>query len=421
MRSPIEVGRRYAYRVKAERLLEPVEEVEVIQKAPRATMQKSKIRHLSGEYEGLDEWVPNRRMVCAWEDVEAFRDMEQKEDYLWEVSEEPDPMRDHAVTYVLRALPQLALYTDHSWAYTIIPSPGEVFPIIEAEFGLTKDELMAEPGAFIHGGAYKAPFELAERIAKLACKKWPLEVMRLIRKEQLELHEALRDTSEWREGIEQKVRREQLPALELAISWCGEEAEKQIDMLDYWYRETRRLEHVLHYLVSWLHDAGHYGKAGFLKKDIERTDGEGFLQPYKPPRKEPCEHCNTEVLVIETADGRDVRVEPQEQLVLGLDGMYRIGHHEHLRVCSGVKPPPKPPRKEPKELPKCIDEVPDHLTISRLRKMFDIPKTTIYNLVSRGVIKTRSSQYLRVRLVTKDEVKRLMETDPDRFRFPSEN
>jgi hypothetical protein len=47
----------------------PTERVEVVGPKPRAG--KVKIRRLDGDHEGLEEWVPTRYLLCAWEERDA--------------------------------------------------------------------------------------------------------------------------------------------------------------------------------------------------------------------------------------------------------------------------------------------------------------------------------------------------------------
>lgn len=66
-----DVGGHFAYRERAFTPGEPVRPVEVVRKGPPRS-NKVRIRWLDGEYEGLEEWVPQLRLVAPWEQAEAL-------------------------------------------------------------------------------------------------------------------------------------------------------------------------------------------------------------------------------------------------------------------------------------------------------------------------------------------------------------
>lgn len=71
MTSKPQPGEHWGYRIKTD-LAEPLQEVEVLQFGPKVAGQRVHIRYLDGEYPGLDEWVPLRRLVVLWDEAAAL-------------------------------------------------------------------------------------------------------------------------------------------------------------------------------------------------------------------------------------------------------------------------------------------------------------------------------------------------------------
>ena len=71
------VGRRFAYRERAHTPGDPVRPVQVVKEGPPRS-QKVRIRWLDGEYEGMEEWVPQIRLVVPWEQAEALLEDERR-------------------------------------------------------------------------------------------------------------------------------------------------------------------------------------------------------------------------------------------------------------------------------------------------------------------------------------------------------
>jgi hypothetical protein len=72
-----DVGRRFAYRDRAQTPGDPVYPVELVKEGPPCS-QKVKVRRLDGEYEGLEEWVSKVRILAPWEAAEALIEDERR-------------------------------------------------------------------------------------------------------------------------------------------------------------------------------------------------------------------------------------------------------------------------------------------------------------------------------------------------------
>lgn len=71
------VGEHWGYREKARTLGQPLRPVEVLQLGPPRS-RKVRVRWLDGEYDGLNQWVPEVRLVVPWhEAADLARDEDQ--------------------------------------------------------------------------------------------------------------------------------------------------------------------------------------------------------------------------------------------------------------------------------------------------------------------------------------------------------
>src|SRR5687767_4239338 len=71
------VGWRFAYRERAHTPGDPVRPVEVVMEGPPRS-QKVKVRMLDGEYESLEQWVPQVRLIAPWEEADALLEDERR-------------------------------------------------------------------------------------------------------------------------------------------------------------------------------------------------------------------------------------------------------------------------------------------------------------------------------------------------------
>jgi hypothetical protein len=71
------VGKLFAYREHIRAYGELVRPVEVIKEGPPSST-KVRVRWLDGEYKGLEEWVPNIRLLSRWDEAEAILEDERR-------------------------------------------------------------------------------------------------------------------------------------------------------------------------------------------------------------------------------------------------------------------------------------------------------------------------------------------------------
>lgn len=84
------VGEDWAYRERAFTPGGSVSPVEVLQHGPPRS-KKVRVRWLGGEFRGLDEWVPEVRLIARWEEVGEFLEDERR---LTELGERSRSHRD---------------------------------------------------------------------------------------------------------------------------------------------------------------------------------------------------------------------------------------------------------------------------------------------------------------------------------------
>ncbi|MCL5960062.1 MAG: hypothetical protein M1358_12260 [Chloroflexi bacterium] len=103
--------------------------------------------------------------------------------------------------------------------------------------GLSRDELLAEPYAFIDRfGEYKAPFQVALRIAKLCCQRFAHDILSYVNEEDDAHRQAVsyghyvspHTVTEIEFDIDraraEEWLRKQQPIYALVRTWCGEDA-----------------------------------------------------------------------------------------------------------------------------------------------------------------------------------------------------
>ena len=101
----VEVGQRYAYRESPDTWLKPLLPVEVLKLGPTPRSGKVRVRWPGGEWEGLDVWVPHRRLVVPWADVDAFLEDERRTVAVLEATGETvDAVEHEAIDYVFGAV-----------------------------------------------------------------------------------------------------------------------------------------------------------------------------------------------------------------------------------------------------------------------------------------------------------------------------
>jgi polyhydroxyalkanoate synthesis regulator phasin len=259
-----------------------VRPVEVVRKGPPRS-NKVRVRWLDGEYEGLEEWVPQLRLVAPWEEAKALLEDERRSEAAMKASE--DTYRTVpwlAVQMVFWAVPLEADsvgigYRAAERELLVIRDLEEIAP----RMGLRAEELLAQPHAYVDRlGNYKAPWGVALRVAKHCCKRFSQDVLRYVKREEDELREQIatgRYVSRFSDrefGIDRSYAeeslREQEPIFALIRGWCGQEAVEEFDQVAALREEVDRLRAMVEDIARWLRFSGHPVKAALVLKQLDR-------------------------------------------------------------------------------------------------------------------------------------------------------
>ncbi len=274
-----EVGNRFAYRERAHTPGEPVRPVEMVKEGPPRS-QKVRIRWLSGEYEGLEEWVPKVRLIAPWDEAEALLEDERR--MLAAVEASGDMYGTVTWEAVQMVYWSLDMGDAVGLGYKAMDRELLVIEDLDAtaqRLGLQVEKLVAEPHAYVDRfGNYKAPFQVALRVAKHCCRRFAQDVLRYVQAEEDALKQAIISryyVAPHVEGIEYEVYpekmeerlREQEPIFALIQGWCGQEAIDEFNQVLALREEVKRLREMVEATARWLRDAGHPVKAGLLLKE----------------------------------------------------------------------------------------------------------------------------------------------------------
>jgi hypothetical protein len=190
-----DVGRHFAYRERARSPGEPVRPVEVVKEGPPRS-NKAKVRWLDGEYEGLEEWIPKVRLVAPWEEAEALLEDERRMfEALDATGDVYGTMPYKAVRMVFFALPPGEVGDGVFFGYKAIESELLNIEDLEAaqkRLELSSEELLAEPHSYVDRfGEYKAPFEVAVKVARHCCQTLTRDMLRYVQAEEDALKDAV--------------------------------------------------------------------------------------------------------------------------------------------------------------------------------------------------------------------------------------
>lgn len=277
----LEAGSRYGYGAPPRRPGAPLRPVEFLRAGPPRS-QRVRVRWLDGEFEGLEEWVPKRRLLVAWAEVEAFLEDEHGYAAVLAASQVSlDSTERAAVETVWLASPRElgSWYLDGRRCGGTVLVINDLPDVAAAMRGPTADELLAEPLAFVdREDRYIAPFPVAARLARLACTRCPHEILEYVAKEEKRWEDALvrgymedifgKDVLRVRkEGVEERLR-ELRPVHNMVREWCGVDAQQAFDELGRLRAENERLVRIIEDAARFLKDAGHNVKASLVLREV---------------------------------------------------------------------------------------------------------------------------------------------------------
>lgn len=108
-----EVGKTYGYRKEVRTKGAPLVPVFVVKLGPPKS-QQVRVSWLSGEYEGMEEWINSLYLLCLWEEHDILLRDEILLLHVIEASHSPhDHIKDQVVNEVFAAL-EPSIYTEFS-------------------------------------------------------------------------------------------------------------------------------------------------------------------------------------------------------------------------------------------------------------------------------------------------------------------
>lgn len=287
------VGKTYAYRERARTPSDPVRPVEVVKEGPPRS-QKVRVRRLDGEYEGLEEWIPEVWLVAPWDEARALLEDERRMFEALDASENVHgTVPWEAVQMVLWALPFEPKAGEEVYlGYKAIERELLVVEDLDAtaaQLALKTEDMLAKPHSYVDRfGQYKAPFGVAVEVAKHCCERFARDVLRYVEAEEGALKEAVfsgyyafpnRKYRSWRDKDGFEILREraeewlseQAPIFALVREWCGQDATREFDQVLVLREENDRLRDLVEDTARWLRTAGHPQKAALLLKQLKKT------------------------------------------------------------------------------------------------------------------------------------------------------
>ncbi len=276
------VGQRYGYRDHPYKTAEPLRPVEVLKLGPpKSKSKKVRVKWLDGEYEGMDEWVTQVRLVVPWDEAEPFLDDERAflaaQTAPGRIDRESTEFR--AVQEVFFALPRDIDLGYISTDYGVLTI--EDFDSTARKLGLPIQEYLSEPHAFIdRSGDYTAPFSVATKLARHCCQRFPREVLlRIIPEEEAQRESVITGyyvdphNEDHQYDVDRKKAEEFLRKTEHAFAlireWCGRDAVEEYNQVTSLREEVDRLRRLVSKAADWLEGVGQKSKATQLRKELD--------------------------------------------------------------------------------------------------------------------------------------------------------
>jgi len=277
----VEVGQVWGQRDKPRTPGLPLSPVEVLQLGPEKS-NRVRVRRITGEFAGLDEWVPLTTLVVPWEHAEGFLSDELSLIEVVSHGASADEVEWDAAQHVLDHLGHhdgIALgYGRHQgvvWLQADVIAPRYL--------GVDASELLDRPLTFVNqDGELVGPWELGLEVVVAVAQAHPDQLLASLRTELRIEREAA--VTGWRVrpggrgyAIDPEFAAESLRRTEqlhrTIHGWVGVTGQ-----LDAWNEsaalrgEIERLHRLVERTASWLRGAGHPVKAELLLKELRELE-----------------------------------------------------------------------------------------------------------------------------------------------------
>jgi hypothetical protein len=252
--------------------------------------RKVRVRYEDGEFAGLEVWVPRQRLVCAWEEADAFEADEERLAAVRAASRDAIDTTEHrAAWHALYAYPRpdgilLGLQASEGTVVEISEHPLET---VAQELGLDAEDLLRESLAFRdRHGAFWAAWPAAVRLAQRVAQVYAREVLAHVAAKETELRRQAVTGEKIRfrgrrgghptdargydvpaEFYVQRLHREQ-PAFDLVRQWCGAAAGSSFEEVTALREEIDRLHVLLERAIRRIEDFGHPQVARHLRTEL---------------------------------------------------------------------------------------------------------------------------------------------------------
>ncbi|MGK5695571.1 hypothetical protein ACSNOJ_22210 [Streptomyces sp. URMC 128] len=273
----MEVGERWAYRAAPHH--GPVQEVEVLKIGTKRPL-RVRVRFLSEEAEGREEWVPPARLRILWHDKDAWLTREKQWSELTQDSPDDEDPEFRAVT---------TLYDEHLWEGIVSFGVNyrdrgllyiEDVPALAALLDVSESFFRTDPRAFTDtAGVLTAPWPTTLAVARLLARTQADHLVTLLDKQERQARQAAIYGRYYRgrgknpgtyisPEICAEVDRSYKPACDLLRQWCGIETTENFQELKALREEVLRIGKLMEQAIGRLRQAGQTKDADRLEREL---------------------------------------------------------------------------------------------------------------------------------------------------------
>lgn len=275
----LDTGQTWAYRERVSYEGSALLRAEILQRGPKGS-NKVRVCIAGGEYPGLEQWVPRRRLIVPWDEADAWLEDERRLAVLAAFSDDADETVSDAV--------QVIFDSYHPGQISLGWNVGERgllridnLPNVARDLGLSEADLLAEPSAFVDRlGVYRAPWAVALRLAQIVVIRYRDQVLAAVAEQERELRQKAvtgsytfsprsKHFQELEIEPETYVSRlaEDLPVFTLIRQWCGTGEQDRWDENQALRAEIDRLRKLVEGAINTLRSHGHPHLAKRLEMD----------------------------------------------------------------------------------------------------------------------------------------------------------
>lgn len=268
-----DLGEHWAYR---EGKGKPLRQAEIVQLGPPRS-RKARIRFVDGEFAGLDEWVPTRRLLVPWAEAAAFHHDEVRWEAVVAASQAANPSQ-------IELLAAELISFAYPLADGLLASPmdfgactGTDPQVLQISLGVSPDELFADPLAYVSRfGTYCAPWTTTRRLVRRICEVFSDAVVQRLAEREAWHQEHLTQARYESRGRDDRrlteywsaLYEEAKPAFALVRDWCGSDSIVRYDELVAVREYSDRLHAALETAIRYLEERGAEREVNLLRSQV---------------------------------------------------------------------------------------------------------------------------------------------------------